>query len=54
MHVSGGYPDDEGPLDRVIGGSWEPPDEFAHSRVLDQLHQIARAGEAQGPDLSLG
>jgi hypothetical protein len=26
MHVSGGYPDDEGPLDRVIGGSWEPRD----------------------------
>ena len=53
MHVSGGYPDDEGPLDRVIGGSWEPRDEFAHSRVLDQLHRIAHAEEAQGPDLTL-
>jgi hypothetical protein len=47
MHLSGGHPDDEQPDDLVIGGSWEPRDEFAHSGVLDQIHKIAHAKEGR-------
>jgi hypothetical protein len=47
MHLSGGHPDDGQPDDLVIGGSWEPRDEFAHSGVLDQIHKIAHAKEGR-------
>lgn len=45
MYVSGGYPDDEEPEDRVIGGSWQPRKAYAHSAVLDEIHKIANAEE---------
>jgi hypothetical protein len=47
MHLSGGHLDDEQPEDLVIGGSWGPRNEFAHSGVLDQIHKIAHAQEGR-------
>ncbi len=43
MRVEGGHPDEHGPDDLVIGGSWEPQDAFANSTVLHQIHQMAHA-----------
>ena len=45
MHVDAGQLDDEEPDDLVIGGSWRPRNEFAHSRVLDEIYKIAHSDE---------
>lgn len=45
LRLSGGYPDDEEPEDRVIGGSWQPRKAYARCAVLDEIHKIANAEE---------
>jgi len=36
---------DEYPADHVIGGSWTPRDNRAHSEVLDRIYKICRQDE---------
>jgi HEAT repeat protein len=43
LHVSGGHPDDEEPVDRVIGGGWQPRARYAQSGVLDEICRLAGA-----------
>jgi hypothetical protein len=53
LHLSGGYPDDEEPHDRVIGGSWQPRMEYADSIVLDQIHKIAHSEDMDDAEYQL-
>lgn len=53
MHLSAGQLDDQRPDNLVIGGSWQPPHEFACSGVLDQIHKIAHANEMEHAEYHL-
>jgi hypothetical protein len=50
LHVSGGHPDDAEPVDRVIGGSWQPTEPYARSGVLSEIGRLSRPQDGGAPE----